>query len=171
MAIGLLPYSAYFVLMRGCYAVEDTRTPALLAIPLATLNVVIGWGLAQALPADRAIAGLAVGMSAAYALMLGPMVLLLRRRYGGLPMHLPLARYGRLLVAGGGSGLLAFAVVQLLGDALPGELRPATAIVLLIVAAAVMTPAYVALSHALGVPDVEQALRRLRRGREAPPTG
>src|SRR5947199_10732184 len=38
LSLGLIPYSAYFVMLRGFYAYEDTRTPFVLALWIGIAN-------------------------------------------------------------------------------------------------------------------------------------
>ncbi len=170
-AVGLVPFSAYFVMMRGFYAVEDTRTPALLAIPLGVLNVGLGYLFFQALPAQQAVAGLAFGYSLAYLIMLLPMWLLLRRRYGGLPVAEPISRSLRLLAAAMPAGLLGFVAAVFVLQVLDLSLRPVTALLWLGVAGAVMAPVFVLLARWFGVPDVLESLRTLTRRLRSPRSG
>ena len=41
MLFGLIPFSVYFILLRGWYSMEDTRTPFYLSLVLNTINVVL----------------------------------------------------------------------------------------------------------------------------------
>ena len=45
LAPGLIPFSAQFVMTRGFYAYEDTRTPFMISAWITALNVVLGLGL------------------------------------------------------------------------------------------------------------------------------
>ena len=53
MLIGLVPFSLYFILLRGWYSLEDTRTPFYLSLVLNTVNVALSIALFNA-GADRA---------------------------------------------------------------------------------------------------------------------
>src|SRR6185436_17614314 len=64
--VGLLGYTVYYVLLRGFYALEDTRTPALWALFLNAVNLAVGFALFRVLEGDLKVAGLALGYSAAY---------------------------------------------------------------------------------------------------------
>ena len=86
-AVGALAYSLYYVLLRGFYALEDTRTPALVNIFLNVVNIAVGYALYRMLPAERAVAGLAVGYAVAYIATTVVFWLILRPRVGGLDTY------------------------------------------------------------------------------------
>jgi len=98
-AVGLPAYSAYYVLLRGFYALEDTRTPALTAVALNALNVGVSYLLFRTLPTDLQIPGLALGYSVAYLLTLVVLWQLLRRRLDGLETADVVRQHVRVLVA------------------------------------------------------------------------
>ena len=50
MLIGLVPFSIYFILLRGWYALEDTKTPFYLSLVLNTINVVLSIVLFEIAP-------------------------------------------------------------------------------------------------------------------------
>ena len=158
-------------MMRGFYAVEDTRTPALLAIPLAVLNVGLGYLFFQLLPDEQAVAGLALGYSLAYLLMLVPMWLLLRRKYSGLAVVDPTVRSLRLgaaaIVAAGIGFALSIAVLGWLDL----EVRPITSLLWLVIGGSVMGAAYLGLTRLFGVGDVLASLRTLTRRVRGPRSG
>ncbi|NJC72560.1 murein biosynthesis integral membrane protein MurJ [Planosporangium thailandense] len=95
----LLPFTGYMILLRGFYALQDTRTPAL----VTTFVSVVGIG--GCLAARRLLAGhdLVVGLPAAYALAyacgLVAAGLLLRRRMGRLDGRRVARSYTRMTVA------------------------------------------------------------------------
>ena len=41
LALGLLPYSAFLLLARGCYALGDSRTPGVVSVASAVAGVVV----------------------------------------------------------------------------------------------------------------------------------
>ncbi|WP_069813621.1 murein biosynthesis integral membrane protein MurJ [Streptomyces sp. TP-A0874] len=81
--LGLIPYSMQYVVLRGFYAYEDTRTPF-----YNTVIVAMAWGVLSAvsyfvLPARWVVAGIAVSYGLAYAIGVGIAWSRLRRRVGG----------------------------------------------------------------------------------------
>jgi putative peptidoglycan lipid II flippase len=81
-AVGLPLFSCFQLLTRTFYAMQDTRTPALVNIAAATVNIAadvlfmkgLGWG----------IAGLALGQSVSYVFGTAALAVIGRRRLGGL---------------------------------------------------------------------------------------
>lgn len=109
-AVGLPAFSAYYVLLRGFYALEDTRTPALVAAVLNVLNVGLAFALFRWLPEGDQVPGLALGYSLAYLVTLVLLWQLLRRRLQGLETYLVVRTYVRVTLAAGIAAVAAFAV-------------------------------------------------------------
>ena len=61
-AIGLPAFSAYYVLMRAFYALEDTRTPTFNAMILNGANVILAIAAVGGCPPDLAIPALGAGL-------------------------------------------------------------------------------------------------------------
>ncbi|NEB74028.1 murein biosynthesis integral membrane protein MurJ, partial [Streptomyces sp. SID14478] len=100
--LGLIPFSAQYLMLRGFYAFEDTRTPFLTAVWIGAVNIALACACHWLLPARWAV----TGMAAAYALSYGIGLLLtarrLRRRLDGrLDGRRLLRSYGKLAVAAG----------------------------------------------------------------------
>ena len=83
-ALGLPAYSIYYVLLRGFYALEDTKTPFYLAIVLNSINIVAALLLFNVLSTDQAVPGLALAYSLAYVLTTLASWVVLSRRLNGL---------------------------------------------------------------------------------------
>lgn len=153
-ALGLVPFSIYYVLLRGFYAVEDTRTPALVAFFLNSVNLAAAYALYLALPPEQQVVGLALGYSAAY---LATMVLLwqiLRRRLGGLNTYLTVRTLVRLTVAGIPAGLAGWATLHLLQRVLPGGRLGA--LLLILGVSAVGGAVFVGVARRLRVAEVSE---------------
>ena len=153
---GVLAYSVYYVLLRGFYALEDTRTPALINIFLNAVNIVVGYALYRALPPEKAVAGLAAGYAVAYIATTVVFWVILRPRVGGLDTYLTIRTFVRLGLAGVVSGALGFAVVQLLGR-VTGSGKVGA---LLVVAATglVVGGSFVVLARRLRVTEMQEVL-------------
>jgi putative peptidoglycan lipid II flippase len=119
-ALGLPAFSAYYVLMRGFYALEDTRTPTLNAIILNGSNVVLAISAVAWVPATIAIPALGVAYALSYWIGLATLAPRLRRRLGGLDGYLVIRTYVRVTMA---SVLAAVAMLAgvLLAEALVGR--------------------------------------------------
>jgi putative peptidoglycan lipid II flippase len=108
-ALGLPAFSAYYVLLRGFYALEDTRTPTFNALLLNGINIVLAWLAVALLPASQAIPGLGLAYAAAYWVALIALALRLRRRLNRLDGYLIVRTHVRVVLA----SLLAAAAMAL----------------------------------------------------------
>ncbi|NUU25469.1 MAG: murein biosynthesis integral membrane protein MurJ [Streptomycetaceae bacterium] len=112
LGLGLIPFSAQYVLLRGFYAYEDTRTPFLNTVWVAATTAALS-GLAYvALPTKWA----GVGMAGAYGLayLVGSLLAArrLKARLGDLDGRRVTRTYTRLIVASAIGGAAAFAVAR-----------------------------------------------------------
>jgi putative peptidoglycan lipid II flippase len=104
-ALGLFSFSVFQLLLRAYYAMQDTRTPALVNVGAVSLNVAANVALAVGL--GLGVRGLALGHATAYtagALALG---LLLRRRLGRIDGRRIAASLARVVVAAAATGVAA----------------------------------------------------------------
>lgn len=133
LAAGLLPYSAFLLLARASYALDDSRTPALVAVIAGTFGAAVMAAGAIVSDGSAQVAWLGAGHSVAY--LLGAVVLgrvIARRVHGRLVPRAFLAP----LLASGLAGVVALAI----GHA--SETRPraiAMGVVTIAVAAGVAT--------------------------------
>ncbi|GAA2301142.1 murein biosynthesis integral membrane protein MurJ [Streptomyces caniferus] len=98
--LGLIPYSAQYLLLRGFYAFEDTRTPFWMAVWIAAVNIALATACHLLLPARWAATGMAAAYGVAYGIGLLITALLLRRRLSGRLDGRRLCRtYGKLAAA------------------------------------------------------------------------
>ncbi len=98
--LGLIPYSAQYLLLRGFYAFEDTRTPFWTAVAIAAVNIALATACHLLLPARWAVTGMAAAYGVAYGIGLVVTALLLRRRLSGRLDGRRLCRtYGKLAAA------------------------------------------------------------------------
>src|SRR5207248_10864156 len=81
-AIGLFSFSAFQLLLRAFYAMQDTRTPALINVGAFVVNTIAN--LLFFFPLGLAVRGLALGLATAYTFATVTAAVILRRRLGGL---------------------------------------------------------------------------------------
>ncbi|GHF26578.1 murein biosynthesis integral membrane protein MurJ [Streptomyces morookaense] len=81
--LGLIPYSAQYVILRGFYAYEDTRTPFYNTVIVAAVNAAASGLSFLVLPARWAVAGMAASYGLGYAIGVGVAWRRLRNRLGG----------------------------------------------------------------------------------------
>ena len=117
-AVGLPFFSTFQLLTRTFYSMQDTRTPALVNVAAAAVNV--GADLLFALGFGWGIPGLALGFSLSYVFGTAVMLVILHGRLGGLDA----GRVGRTLwkaaLAAVVSGGLAYAASQVIEHAVSG---------------------------------------------------
>ncbi|WP_370417553.1 murein biosynthesis integral membrane protein MurJ [Streptomyces sp. QH1-20] len=120
--LGLMPFSAQYLLLRGFYAFEDTRTPFRMALWISAVNIGLSAACHFLLPARWAVTGMAAAYTVSYAVGLVVTALVLRRRLDGRLDGRRLCRtYGKLTT----SAVLAGTLGWLAGRACPTALVPA----------------------------------------------
>ncbi|PRH81167.1 murein biosynthesis integral membrane protein MurJ [Streptomyces solincola] len=125
--LGLIPYSVQYVVLRGFYAYEDTRTPFYNTVIVAAVNAAASAVCYLVLPARWAVVGMAAAYGLAYAVGVGVAWRRLRLRLGGdLDGAHVVRTYARLcmasLPAAVAGGAVAFGVLELLGRGAGGSL-------------------------------------------------
>ena len=164
--IGLLPFTLFYVLLRGFYAMEDTRTPFVVTVIFSVIMLaLVIWlfafqtDLGVTSAGGRQIAGIALGYVLAY--WCGFVVLWwwLAHRLGSLQSGATAWILLRLLIAGGIAGLVASrtrtATLNLLiSDDLNTQL---TSLLLIMAAVIVGVPAFFFAAWLLRVREVSAA--------------
>jgi len=153
-ALGLVAHCALEIVTRAYYALHDTLTPVVFGVAAMALNV----GLSLLLIAPLEQGGLALANSVATTVEALVLVLILRRRLGGVEGGSLWSSLARIVAASAVMGVVLGAVLILL-RAWPGAL---VAIVGVVAGGAV----YLAVAYALGAP--EMALVRRAAGRFVP---
>lgn len=118
--LGLIPFSVQYIVLRGFYAYEDTRTPFYNTVIVAAFNAVAAAVCYFVLPARWAVVGMAAGYGLAYAIGVGVAVKRLRTRLGGdLDGKRVVRTYARLfgacIPAAAGAGAVVYGVSHSLG--------------------------------------------------------
>lgn len=125
--LGLIPYSVQYVVLRGFYAYEDTRTPFYNTVIVALVNAAASAVCYVVLPAHWAVVGMAASYGLAYAVGVGIAWRRLRNRLGGdLDGAHVLRTYARLCLAAIPAAVIAggvgFGLLHVLGDGASGSL-------------------------------------------------
>jgi putative peptidoglycan lipid II flippase len=158
-AISLVPFSVYLYVMRGFYALKDTRTPFFLNAFENALNI----GLAIALWPALGVQGLALAWGAAYTLGAIAALLAYRRRIGGVPD----AAVGRSTFRALLAGLALLAVAVPVAGAI-GRSSPAQALLATAAAGAAGGVAYLLVLVLLRSDELSALLALVRNRRGAP---
>ena len=165
LSVGLLPFTLFYVLLRGFYALEDTRTPFRINLVLNALNLVFAVVLFVLLTGDDRVPGLGLALALAYLFTVMLTWHVLSGRVGSLDTYFTVRAMVRCLIAAG----LAYAVAGVGLYAIRELVPPGHVADLLTVSVGltVSSVAYVWLTARMRVPEVDDALapilRRLHR--------
>jgi putative peptidoglycan lipid II flippase len=152
--LGLVPFAISQLQLFAFYAMPDTKTPALVNLPVVGLRIGVDLLLFVLLPTAWVAAGLMFGNAVSFVLAAVLGYALLRRRIGRLGLTVVFATLGRLAIAAAGGGVLALVALLVitasLGDGKAGS------VVALVVGGAVLIGGYVAIALALRVREVRE---------------
>ncbi|MFJ3105383.1 murein biosynthesis integral membrane protein MurJ [Streptomyces sp. NPDC086835] len=124
--LGLIPYSVQYVVLRGFYAYEDTRTPFYNTVIVAVVNAGASALCYVLLPAQWAVVGMAASYGLAYAVGVGVAWRRLKNRLGGdLDGAHVMRTYARLSMASVpaavAGGAVAYGILMGLGSGAGGS--------------------------------------------------
>ncbi|PSK95506.1 putative peptidoglycan lipid II flippase [Murinocardiopsis flavida] len=117
MALGLVPFTVFQLMLRVFYAMSDTRTPALISIANTAVHCVLAVTAYLVLPPDKVIAGVAAAFMFSFVTGLVIAGTILSRRLGGLDGRRVLGTLLRLHLATVPSILAGYAVLRYSADA------------------------------------------------------
>jgi putative peptidoglycan lipid II flippase len=158
-ALGLIPYSVQYVLLRGFYAYEDTRTPFSNTVWVAATQAGTAVLCYLVLPAQWAVTGMALGYGAAYVVGVAVAVPKLKRRIGGLDTGRITKTYVRLVIACVPAGLAGFLLALGLSSVLSGWLGSVVTVVL---AGAVQLTLFTALARRMRIEELNAMIGMVR---------
>jgi putative peptidoglycan lipid II flippase len=163
---GLIPFAISQLQLFAFYAMPDTKTPALINLPVVAVRIGIDLLLYVVLPATLVAAGLMGGNAISFVVAAALGYLLLRRRIGRLGLGRIVGTLSRLALAGVIAAVPTTAVLVTL-TVLWGDAKGASFIQLL-VCGLILVAAYLGAATWLRVPEVSELLgmvrSRLRRG-------
>jgi putative peptidoglycan lipid II flippase len=169
--IGLVFFTVHFLMLRGFYSLERTRTVFWVQCVIAAANIGLAVVLTRNVAAGDVASALVVAYIGAYAVGAGLSYAVLRHLLGGLETPRLVRFVAKLLVAAAAAALLAWAAGLGLDALWPSEGRKVRALVVLGVVAAVDGVAFLTLARLLRIEEVTTVLRlvtsRLRRSRAA----
>jgi putative peptidoglycan lipid II flippase len=116
-SLGLFQFSAFMLCLRAFYAMQDTRTPALINVFAVGLNTVANLVLFPIL----GVRGLALGHALAYTFAATAAALILRRRLGGLEGRVLAGGMARVLVAAALTGAAAWGGSRLIFETIGAD--------------------------------------------------
>ncbi|WP_435206181.1 murein biosynthesis integral membrane protein MurJ [Micromonospora sp. bgisy143] len=160
-ALALVPFAISQLFTFAFYALPDTRTPALINIPVVALRIGVQVVLYVAFAAHFAAAGMMIGNAVSYLAAAFASAWLLRPRVGRIGMGAILRTLGRVLVAALGAALVGLLVVSLL----PGGDTPSwmQAVLQLVIGGAVIGGTYLGLATVLRIGEITEVIGMVRR--------
>lgn len=160
-ALALVPFAVSQLFNFAFYALPDTRTPALINIPVVALRIGVQIVLFAAFAAHFAAAGMMIGNAVSYLAAAIASAWLLRPRIGRIGLGGILRTLARVAVAALGAAVVGLIVVKLLpGDDTPTRLE---AIVQLVVGGAVIGGTYLGLAMVLRIGEITEVVGMIRR--------
>jgi putative peptidoglycan lipid II flippase len=165
-ALGLLPFTLYYIVLRGWYALERTSTAFWVTVVLNVLNLAIAVPLYRIVSGNQtgpaALVALTVGYVAAYWLTLVVGWVVLSRQIGGLQTGATLRALAPMALA----GLITFAVMVTclwgINQVVPGAGK-LDAVLRIAVVGGLGGAVYLGLARLLHIDEVTDVLTTLRR--------
>ncbi|WP_250002789.1 murein biosynthesis integral membrane protein MurJ [Actinoplanes sp. M2I2] len=152
--VALVPFTGYMILQRGFYALQDTRTPALITTGVTVVGVAGCLVATWLLPRADIVVGIPLAYAAAYTVGLIAAAAILRRRLGRIDGHRLLRTHARVAVATGVAGscgaVTAFALRPVIGSGF------SAALITLTTAGVVGAAVYVAVARLIRLTEWKQ---------------
>ncbi len=154
-SVGLLAYSAYFLLIRAFYSRQNTRTPAVLNVGVFLLYTVLAYGLSSVL----GVTGVAFALSGTSAVFALVALAATRREIRSLGGRRLVRSFSKVLTAGAVMYAVALAGTILLGTGSNFLER----MLILAVVGSVSLAAYLGAAYLVGVEELKSVVALLRR--------
>lgn len=156
-SLALVPFAISQLCTFAFYALADTRTPALINIPVVVLRLFLQVGVSFALSTSFLAAGMMIGNGVSYLVAAVISAWLLRARIGRLGLTATVRNFSKVLAAALGAALVGLLVVRLLPDTANGN--QVLAVIVVLVGGAVIGGTYVALAMALRIREITEVMR------------
>jgi putative peptidoglycan lipid II flippase len=155
-ACGLVAFSTYQLQLRAFYALQDTRTPALVNLAVNATTVVVDVVLFLTLPASQRVVGLAAGQASSYLVGVVVCTTVLARRVPRDPQGHVLRTTVRCVLAACVPAAVAALVVHL-SEGYAGKAAAGAALAA-VLGGAVLASGYLAAARRFRVAEVERLL-------------
>jgi len=172
-ALGILPFAFFYTLLRGWYAVEDTKTPFIITVIYNIIAIPLTIVLFTWMPADVGVIALALGYVLAYWIVLAIAWTWLRRRLGGLPTASTFTAVLRMLIAGVIAALIALGILAiwlcLIGQRTPSDAfesishNQLQSLLVLIVGSLAVLIAYIGAARLFRISEVSELISNVLR--------
>ncbi|MEV0153442.1 murein biosynthesis integral membrane protein MurJ [Micromonospora sp. NPDC050686] len=161
-ALGLVPFAISQLFTFGFYALQDTRTPALVIVGVVALRTLLQFVFYLVFPASFAAAGMMLGNAISYVVAVVASAMLIRRRVGRIGLGRIARTLGKVAAAALGATLVGLLVVALLpGDA--SALSRGHAFGQLLIGGAAIGLTYLGLAALLRIGEITEVIGMVRR--------
>ncbi|MEV4621731.1 murein biosynthesis integral membrane protein MurJ [Asanoa sp. NPDC049573] len=160
-ALALVPFAISQLFTFAFYALPDTRTPALVNIPVVGVRIAVQVGLYLVLSTSTVAAGLMFGNAVSYVAAAVVFAMLLRRRIGAMGARRIMMTFGKVAVAAAGAAVVGYVALRLLPNSDSADRMIALA--RLVVGGLVICLSYLALAMALRISEVTSVVGMVRR--------
>lgn len=163
--LGLLPFSLFYVLFRGFYATEDTKTPFWASVLMNAVALAVAVPLFYAVTGGAQVAALAFGYVCGFWATFIASWIVLRRRLGFLDVRRTLTGFARMLIAGVVTLIAALATQWVLVSFLTGggSVNRFGVLINVVFVTGVATLVYLGTARLLRIEEVGQVLGVLRK--------
>jgi putative peptidoglycan lipid II flippase len=155
-AIAVIPFSAQYLLLRGFYSLEDTRTPVGINVWINVANIVFAVLAWRLLPLEWRVVGIAAGYGLAYVIGLALTVRVLGRRIGGLNGRAVLQTHSALILAAVAASLPALVLAR--GLILAGGRGFFPSLIATVLAGGLLIGLYLFFAARLRIPEVRSLI-------------
>jgi putative peptidoglycan lipid II flippase len=162
-APGLVLFTVHYLMLRGFYAREDTRTPFLVQLGVSGSNIAAAIALTRDAPTDQIATRLALAYGVAYLVGSVASTLVLSRRIGGLGDRTMFAFTARLVAACVASALVMLGLPVLLEQVGVASGDAGAALVVLVGAGGIGALTYLVVAPLLGLREVRALLAAVTR--------
>ncbi len=162
-AIAMVAFTVHYLMLRGFYANEDTRTPFFIQIVIAAVNITAAIALTSMVEPARVAMMLALAYGIAYVVGSILSTTLLSRTVGSLMDREMLAFVGKLVLAAGVAALAMLGIAAGLESAGLDQTSPSGGLPTAFVAGAGGAAAYVLAAKVLRMDQLTYLVKTLRR--------
>ena len=162
MMVGLMPFSFVYMMQRAFYALENTRTPFVFTCIQIALHMCGSITIAFTVPRAWVVVALSLLTSVTVTVQAVIAYRMLRKRIGSLFKQHIMSSGARFAIAGVGSGLIGYVVLQLIGGTGSGAFALhsiTTSLIADALVAFVMLGAYLILLRLMKSSELDSAIR------------
>jgi putative peptidoglycan lipid II flippase len=157
-AIGLVFFTVHYLMLRGYYSLERTRTVFWVQCVIAVANIVLALVLTALLDVQHTASALVLAYGGAYAIGAAVSYLVLRHLLGGLETPVLVRFLVRLLIAAGLATVVAWALRYGVHELWPVDDSKLQSLVMLVVLTGVDVVVFLALARVMRIVEVTSVM-------------